>query len=94
MVQCFTCWETNAGVEKISTAGGSPSIVWPKPVNQYARIAADASSLYLAHGALLKIDLGTGASSTVVPMALSIALDDKNIFWADGKGINVMTKTP
>lgn len=95
----FTCWETNAGVEKLSTAGGSPEVVWSKPVDQSARIAADASSLYLAHGstgqsALLKIDLGTGASSTVVPMAFAIALDDKNIFWADGKGINVMTKTP
>jgi hypothetical protein len=95
----FTCWESNAGVEKVSTAGGVLSMVWPTPLDATAGILADAKSLYLAQGfqaqsALVKIDLNTGVSTPITPLAQAIALDDSNLFWVTNKSINVMPKVP
>jgi hypothetical protein len=93
----FTCWETDAGVEKVSTAGGVVSKVWSSPLGG-ASIAVDATSLYLGQGwtgqsALVKIDLSTGVSTPISPSASSIAIDDSNLFWVSGTAINVMPKS-
>jgi hypothetical protein len=92
-------FSSTLGIQKVSTAGGPVSVLWPHQLDQTVRIAVDAKSLYLAEGfmgqgVLVKIDLNSGVSTPVASRAYNIALDDTNVFWTDGTSLAVIPKLP